>query len=130
MLRARASSRAGKPRGRRPKPTSPATSASCRPARRARRSSTPPSQSKGTADAEIISARGTLDKAKLDLEFSRVTAPVRGRVSKANVTVGNVVEVSTLLTTVVSSEPMWMYFDIDERTVLQYARATSRRIRA
>lgn len=76
--------------------------------------------SKGTADAEITSARGTLDKAKLNLEFSRVTAPVKGRVSKANVTVGNLVEASTLLTTVVSAEPMWMYFDIDERTVLQY----------
>ncbi len=76
--------------------------------------------SKGTADAEITSARGNLDKAKLNLEFSRVTAPVRGRVSKANVTVGNLIEASTLLTTVVSLEPMWMYFDIDERTVLQY----------
>lgn len=76
--------------------------------------------SKGSADAEITSARGTLEKAKLNLEFSRVTAPVKGRVSKANVTVGNLIEASTLLTTVVSSEPMWMYFDIDERTVLQY----------
>jgi RND family efflux transporter MFP subunit len=76
--------------------------------------------SKGTADAEITSARGNLDKAKLNLEFSRVTSPVKGRVGKANVTVGNLVEASTLLTTVVSVEPMWMYFDIDERTVLQY----------
>ncbi len=76
--------------------------------------------SKGTADAEITSARGNLEKAKLNLEFSRVTSPVRGRVSKANVTLGNLVEASTLLTTVVSLEPMWMYFDIDERTVLQY----------
>lgn len=75
---------------------------------------------KGTADAEIMSARGRLDQAKLNLEFAKVTAPVKGRVSKANVTVGNLVEMSTLLTTLVSVEPMWMYFDIDERTVLQY----------
>ena len=75
---------------------------------------------KGTADAEIMSARGRLDQAKLNLEFAKVTAPVKGRVSKANVTVGNLVELSTLLTTLVSVEPMWMYFDIDERTVLQY----------
>jgi RND family efflux transporter MFP subunit len=75
---------------------------------------------KGTADAEIMSARGRLDQAKLNLEFSKVTAPVKGRVSKANVTVGNLVEASTLLTTLVSIAPMWMYFDIDERTVLQY----------
>jgi len=75
---------------------------------------------KGTADAEIMSARGRLDQAKLNREFATVTAPVKGRVSKANVTIGNLVEVSTLLTNVVSLEPMWMYFDIDERTVLQY----------
>lgn len=75
---------------------------------------------KGTADAEIMSARGRLDQAKLNLEFAKVAAPVKGRVSKANVTVGNLVEMSTLLTTLVSVDPMWMYFDIDERTVLQY----------
>lgn len=75
---------------------------------------------KGTADAEITSARGRLEQAKLNVEFAHVTAPVRGRVSKANITIGNLVEASTLLTTVVSSEPMWMYFDVDERTVLQY----------
>ena len=111
---------------RRPKPTWP------QPAPAADRRGEPegarrrPSPSKGTADAEITSARGTLDKAKLNLEFSRVTAPVKGRVSKANVTVGNLVEASTLLTTVVSIEPMWMYFDIDERTVLQYRAALRR----
>ncbi len=75
---------------------------------------------KGTADAEIMSARGRLDQAKLNLEFAKVTAPVRGRVSKANVTLGNLVEVSTLLTTLVSLEPMYVYFDIDERTMLTY----------
>lgn len=75
---------------------------------------------KGTADAEIVSARGRLDQAKLNVEFSKVTAPVKGRVSKANVTLGNLVEASTLLTTLVSTDPMWMYFDVDERTVLQY----------
>lgn len=75
---------------------------------------------KGTADAEIMSARGRLDQAKLNLEFAKVTAPVAGRISKANVTVGNLIEASTLLTTLVSVRPMWMYFDIDERTVLEY----------
>jgi RND family efflux transporter MFP subunit len=75
---------------------------------------------KGTADAEIMSARGRLDQAQLNLEFSKVRAPIAGRVSKANVTVGNLVEASTLLTTVVSTHPMWMYFDIDERTMLDY----------
>lgn len=75
---------------------------------------------KGTADAEIVSARGRLEQADLNLEFSKVTAPVRGRVGKANVTLGNLVEVSTLLTTLVSVEPMYVYFDVDERTMLRY----------
>ncbi len=78
---------------------------------------------KGTADAEIMSAHGRLDQANLNLEFSKVTAPVRGRLSKANVTIGNLVEASTVLTTLVSLEPMYMYFDIDERTVLQYRKS-------
>jgi RND family efflux transporter MFP subunit len=75
---------------------------------------------KGTADAEIMSTQGRLDQAQLNLEFSKVTAPVQGRVSKANITVGNLVEASTLLTTLVSTDPMWMYFDVDERTMLNY----------
>jgi RND family efflux transporter MFP subunit len=75
---------------------------------------------KGTADAEIMSTQGRLDQAQLNLEFSKVTSPIAGRVSKANVTVGNLVEASTLLTTVVSTHPMWMYFDVDERTMLNY----------
>lgn len=75
---------------------------------------------KATADAEIMSAKGRLEQAKLNVEFAKVTAPVRGRVSKANVTLGNLVEVSTPLTTIVSVAPMYVYFDIDERTMLHY----------
>jgi RND family efflux transporter MFP subunit len=76
-----------------------------------------------SAAAEIQAARAKLEQAKLDLEFTRVTAPISGQVSRTNVTVGNLVSVtgaeSNLLTTLVSVDPIYVYFDIDERTLLQ-----------
>ena len=76
-----------------------------------------------SADAEIRAARAQLQQARLDLEFTRVTAPIGGQLSRTNVTVGNLIQASptgaTLLTTLVSVDPIYVYFDIDERTVLQ-----------
>ncbi len=68
------------------------------------------------ADKAIVAAR------QLDLEYTKVTAPVSGRVSRYHVTVGNLIQSAdqanvTLLTTIVSVEPMYAYFDVDERTV-------------
>ena len=62
--------------------------------------------------------------AALNLGYTRVTAPVSGRVSRYVVTVGNLVQSGdqgggTLLTTIVSVDPMYVYFDVDERTVLR-----------
>jgi RND family efflux transporter MFP subunit len=69
-------------------------------------------------------ARGNLDLAVLNMEYTRVTAPVSGRVSRYVVTVGNLIQSGdqnggTLLTTIVSVDPMYVYFDMDERTVLR-----------
>jgi RND family efflux transporter MFP subunit len=76
-----------------------------------------------TAEAEIKASRARLEQAKLDLEFTRVTAPISGQVSRTNLTVGNLIQAgpaqTNLLTTVVSLDPMYVYFDIDERTLLQ-----------
>jgi RND family efflux transporter MFP subunit len=59
------------------------------------------------------------DRAKLFLEYTRVTAPVTGRVSRRNVDPGNLVRADeTLLTTIVTEDPMYAYFDVDERTYL------------
>ncbi len=65
-----------------------------------------------------------MDRARLDLSFTKVEAPVSGRISRYNVTVGNLIQPGdvangTLLTTIVSVDPMNAYFDVDEHTVLR-----------
>jgi RND family efflux transporter MFP subunit len=78
--------------------------------------------SRDSAIAEIKSAKAKLESAQLDLEFTRVTAPIAGRVSNTAVTVGNLVQATTnppLLTTIVSIAPIYVYFDADERAVLR-----------
>jgi RND family efflux transporter MFP subunit len=68
----------------------------------------------------IQAARAALDRAALDMEFTRVTAPISGRVSRYVITEGNLVTAdTTLLTTIVSIDPMYAYFDVDEATVLR-----------
>lgn len=70
------------------------------------------------------SARAALDAAKLNLEFCTVTAPIDGRVGLANVTVGNLVSADGKdpLTTIVSTNPVYAYADVDERSLLRYVR--------
>jgi RND family efflux transporter MFP subunit len=72
--------------------------------------------------ASIRGLQAAVGRAKLDLAFTKVTAPVSGRVSRYNVTVGNLVQSGdqgggTVLTTIVSVDPVYVYFDVDERTV-------------
>jgi membrane fusion protein, multidrug efflux system len=75
---------------------------------------------RGEARAAIQSARGAVDRAALDLEFTHVTAPISGRISRYLITEGNLVTMdSTLLTTIVSIDPMYAYFDADEGSVLR-----------
>ena len=72
------------------------------------------------AEAKLASVSAALDAAALDLSFTHVTAPIAGRVSRAVVTVGNLVEPATVLTTLVSVSPVYAYFDIDEQTYLKH----------
>jgi RND family efflux transporter MFP subunit len=59
------------------------------------------------------------DKAKLYLDYTRVTAPVTGRISRRYVDPGNLINAdNTVLTTLVTENPMYAYFDVDERTYL------------
>ena len=76
------------------------------------------------AAATIGSYKADLTKRQLDLGFTKVLAPISGRVSRMLVTEGNLVQSGengggTLLTTLVSVDPIYAYFDVDERTVLR-----------
>src|SRR5262249_19418082 len=77
------------------------------------------------ANANIAAAQAAVDTATLNLGFTRVTSPISGRVSRAEVTEGNLVSggqsgAATELTTVVSQDPIWAYFDSDERVYLKH----------
>ena len=79
-----------------------------------------------TAKAAQMVAEGLLKAAQLNIEFTHVLAPISGRVSRHLVSVGNLVQGSeggsTLLTSIVSLDPIYIYFDIDEATYLKYSR--------
>jgi RND family efflux transporter MFP subunit len=67
----------------------------------------------------IFSLQAAVEKAKLDLDFTDVLSPINGMVSRALVTTGNLVKADdTVLTTVVSMDPMYVNFNVDERIVL------------
>ena len=76
------------------------------------------------AEAAMNIAKANLDLAKINLEFTEVRAPIDGRISNRRVTEGNLVSGgtndSTLLTTIVSLDPIHCYFDADEKTYLKY----------
>jgi len=75
------------------------------------------------ASANVAAARAALRAARLNLEYTRITAPVSGRISRAEVTVGNVVNpgaASAPLTTLVSVAKVYASFDVDEQSFLKY----------
>jgi len=75
------------------------------------------------AAAAVKSAEATLEKCRLNREWCQVTSAIDGRVSRYYLTVGNLVsQDTTLLTTVVSEDPLYAYFDVDERTMLRIVR--------
>ena len=76
------------------------------------------------ADAQVKAAEASLEIYKLNLDFCKVTSPIDGQVSRYYLTLGNLVtQDQTLLTTVVSLDPMYAYVDVDEPTVLRVRRA-------
>ncbi len=77
------------------------------------------------ANAAIESAKARLKNAELELEYAHITAPVDGRVSRAEITVGNLVETgpnAPVLTTIVSSDKIYAEFDVDEQTYIKSVR--------
>jgi len=73
--------------------------------------------------AQVLGAKAALEQARLDLEYTEIKAPVGGRIDRNFISVGNLVTADdTLLTRIVSLDPIYFYFDIDERSFLAYAR--------
>lgn len=79
--------------------------------------------------AQVLEAKAAVAAARLNLSYSRVTAPIAGRVDRVLVTDGNLVTgasgaAATLLTTIVSIDPVHVHFDIDEATYLSFLSQT------
>lgn len=76
-----------------------------------------------TAKADLDSANAAIRQAQLNYEFTEIRAPISGRISRKLVSEGNLVNANdTLLTTIVSLDPIYFYFDVDERSFLAYQR--------
>lgn len=85
------------------------------------------------AKAVLLAAKAALDSARLDLEYTQVRAPIEGRVSRALLTEGNYVSgvagSASLLTTVLSVDPVYVYADLDENSLLKFnALARAKRV--
>lgn len=72
-----------------------------------------------SAAAQVAATRAQLQAAKLNLGFTHVRAPIDGRVSNVRITPGNLVTSADVLTEVVSVDPLYAYFDVDENAYLQ-----------
>jgi membrane fusion protein, multidrug efflux system len=83
-------------------------------------------QALSAAQALVLQAEGALKQAQLNVEYTKVVAPIDGRVSRHLVSVGNLVQGSesgaTLLTSIVSITPIYVYFDMDEATYQRNSR--------
>jgi RND family efflux transporter MFP subunit len=87
------------------------------------------SSSAAEAEAQVSAVEAALRSAELNFEFTRVIAPIDGRVGRAIVTEGNLVTSgpgdATLLTTLVSLDPIYATFEVDEPSFLAFQRATT-----
>jgi membrane fusion protein, multidrug efflux system len=78
-------------------------------------------QASQTAQADVDSAQAALNNAQLNYDFSEVKAPINGRISRRLVTEGNIVSADqTMLTTIVSLDPIYFSFTVDEKSFLKY----------
>ncbi|CAI0820793.1 efflux RND transporter periplasmic adaptor subunit [Serratia proteamaculans] len=75
------------------------------------------------AQSNVLAAQAQFDLAQLNLDFTQVIAPIDGRASRAMITAGNLVttgDSASVLTTLVSLDKVYVYFDVDEATFLRY----------
>lgn len=84
---------------------------------------------KNQADAAFVSSQAQVAAAKLNLDFTQIKAPISGRISREQVTIGNLVQAdNTLLTNITSVDPIYAYFNVDERSVERYEELHKRRV--
>lgn len=75
-----------------------------------------------SARANVRGAEASVERAQLDLDYTSITAPISGRIDRRLISPGSLVEADqTVLTTIVSLDPIDFYFDVDERRLLSYA---------
>lgn len=82
------------------------------------------------AEAATRSAQARVAKAKLDWEYTEIRAPISGKISRTSVTEGNLVANGDTLTTIVSQDPVYVYFDAPERVVLRWDKAVGDKARS
>jgi RND family efflux transporter MFP subunit len=81
-----------------------------------------------SAQANVRGAQATADRAALDLEYTKITAPLSGRIDRRLISTGNLVQADqSILTTIVSLDPIDFYFDVDERRLLNFAQTARER---
>jgi RND family efflux transporter MFP subunit len=83
------------------------------------------------AKAAVLQSRAAVDAARLDVEYTRLAAPISGRIGRRLVTEGNLITggvgtQGTLLTTIVQLDPLYVYFEADERSYLKYMHLAER----
>ncbi|MBY5416628.1 efflux RND transporter periplasmic adaptor subunit [Rhizobium leguminosarum] len=75
-----------------------------------------------SAEANVRGAQAASDRASLDMEYTEIKAPLSGRIDRRLISAGNLVQTDqTVLTTIVSLDPIDFYFDVDERRLLNFA---------
>jgi multidrug efflux system membrane fusion protein len=75
-----------------------------------------------SAQASVRGAQAAADRAALDMDYTQITAPISGRIDRRLVSTGNLIQADqSVLTTIVSMDPIDFYFDVDERRVLNFA---------
>jgi RND family efflux transporter MFP subunit len=78
------------------------------------------------AEAEVAAAKADANRSAIDLKYTVIKAPISGRIDRAYVSKGTLltggVASGTLLTKIVNEQPMYVYFDVDERSLLRYMR--------
>ncbi len=81
-----------------------------------------------SAQANVRGAQATADRAALDMDYTKITAPLSGRIDRRLISIGNLVQADqSILTTIVSLDPIDFYFDVDERRLLNFAETARKR---